>query len=274
MLNPCRYTCFIVCIAILLGSSLIAQADEYASVTGTITNQKTRTPVAGVNVILAGTRLGASTNDEGVFQIARIPAGEYTLEFTHINYLPYSLTYTFTAGSTTTIDVEMVSRPIMLEEVEVVDTVRRWITSRGYYYSREDIERTAAATFGQLLQSLVPRARIRETAGNLYIQLQRRSVMTGRFHRVRDPYPLIIIDGMRIGTSPIGLSGIAHPDHIESFEVIRPPEAESFYGSEAEYGAIIIETIDRSDEEPVLTPVQRMMLAGGFIGLIAWLLLR
>ena len=71
--------------------------------------------------------------------------------------------------------IRKTSRPIMLDEVEVVDTVSPRFRPGGYYYTREDIEQTAAVTFGQLLQTLVPQAHIRESGGNLYIQLQRPS---------------------------------------------------------------------------------------------------
>jgi len=244
------------------------QIEQYAVVYGLIVNDETGIPIPDVNITIEETQVGTTSNQNGEFTLTMVPQGTQTFHFSHINYVPVSYTHYFHPGVPDTIYIRMTSRPIMLDEVEVVDTVSPRFRPGGYYYTREDIEQTAAVTFGQLLQTLVPQANIRESGGNLYIQLQRPSSVGQRFHRGREPYPLIIIDGMRIGTSPIGLAGIADPAHIESFEVVRPPDSQNMYGPEGAFGAIILKTIDRSGSDPLLSSAMRIMLAGTFIGLL------
>jgi len=261
---------------IFITTQIFAQSDGYSTITGQVIDNETSAPIPHVNVIIEGTEIGASTNENGVFIIENVPPGNQTLQFSHINYIPLSYTHYFLPGLTETVTIEMVSRPIKMEEVEVVDTLPGRFTPgspTGYHYTRKDIERTGANTFGQLIRTLVPRAQVREDGGDLYIQLQLRTTIAQRYERARDPHPLIILDGINLGTSPIGLAGVVIPSNIEHMEVIRPPDAQNIFGPDAAHGAIIIETIDRSDEEPVLTTTQRTVIAGGLAGLILSLIL-
>jgi len=250
---------------------LISQSDDHTAVTGRVIDHESRTPIFNVNVFVEGTQTGAVTDENGMFTIDTVPAGTQTIHFSHINYISYTYTQYFVPDIADTIYIEMVTRPIEFTEVEVVDTIPgRFTPGRptGYHYTREDIERSAANTFGQLIRSLVPRAQVREDGGDLYIQLQLRTTIAQRYERARPPYPLVILNGMQMGTSPIGLASVASPDQIESFEVIRPPDSQSLYGPEATHGAIIIETKDRSDDEILLKPWQRRMIVGGLVGFI------
>lgn len=270
------YTISIVAIlmAVCAHHDSFTQTDEYATVSGQVIDHETKEPIPDVNIIVHGTRIGTSTNEIGEFTIDKVPVGIQTLQFSHINYILHSYKRKFSPGITSTINIEMISRIIIIDEVEVVDTIPEHHTPRsptGYYFSKEDIERSGAITFGGLIQSLVPRVRIRETAGNLYIQLQYRSTIDQRYDRAPDPHPLIVVNGMRIGTSPIGLAGILHPSDIEHLEIIRPPESQSLYGLEATYGAIVVETRDGSGEEDLLTTAQKVLVAGGLATVLVFL---
>ncbi len=266
-----QYAAIASLLVVPVSGTIGAQTDEYTSVTGRVIDHETRAPIFNVNILVAETLTGTVTDQNGYFTLENVPVGTHTIQFSHINYIPYSHTQFFIPESTDTLYIEMVSRPIELEHVEVVDTIPgRFTPGRptGYHYTREDIEATAANTFGQLIRSLVPRSRVREDGGDLYIQLQLRTTIAQRYERARPPYPLIILNGMQLGTSPIGLAAVAAPEQIEYFEVIRPPDAENLYGPEATHGAIIIETRDRTGEEELLKPWQRRVIIGGLLGFI------
>lgn len=249
----------------------ISGGDERTSLQGTVIDNETEEPVSDVNVMIQGTTIGTSTAHDGIFLLENVPAGLHIVEFSHINYFSYSRPHVFMTGITETIHIEMQSRPIIFDEVEVVDTIpaeRSPARMLGYNYDREDIERAGSVTFAQLIRTLVPQARVRESGGNLYIQLRQRATIAQRYDRTRDSNPLIIIDGMQIGTSPIGLSGILNPMDIEHLTVVRPPESQSLYGLNATHGAIVIETKDRSDEEQLLTTAQKLYIASGLAALM------
>jgi len=247
----------------------VAQDNQDGTITGRVIDQATQEPIQNVNIIVSGTRLGTSTDENGEFSISNIPRGMHTIQFSHINYILYTYTHFIVSGFSESITIKMYDRSIEFDQVEVVDTLVDRFDGRrpaGYYYTREEIENSAALTFGQLIQTLVPRARVQESQGNLYIQLQLRQTIYQHHERMRDPYPLIILNGMKLGTSPVGLAGVAPPSQIEEFQVIRPPESQAIFGPEATHGAIIIETKrGRDDFDMLLSTKQKNFIVGGIV---------
>ena len=61
-------------------------AVEKASLCGRIVDKSDNQPLLGVNVLVKGTVLGASTNKDGEFCIVSIPPGTYSLDVTMIGY--------------------------------------------------------------------------------------------------------------------------------------------------------------------------------------------
>ncbi len=68
----------------LLGS-FTAFSQGKASVSGTVVDQQTDEPLPGVNITVAGTRIGTATNPEGKFKII-LPPGTYTLVIAFVGY--------------------------------------------------------------------------------------------------------------------------------------------------------------------------------------------
>lgn len=56
------------------------------AITGVIRDRKTGETLAGVNIIVAGTQLGAASDPDGNFQIRHLTPGTYTLMFSFIGY--------------------------------------------------------------------------------------------------------------------------------------------------------------------------------------------
>ena len=56
------------------------------SVTGKITDKKSRASLPGSNVVLIGTNLGAAADTEGYFEINNVPEGDYEIMATFIGY--------------------------------------------------------------------------------------------------------------------------------------------------------------------------------------------
>jgi hypothetical protein len=56
------------------------------SVTGKISDRKSRTPLPGSNVLLIGTNLGAAADADGNFEIKNVPEGSYEIMATFIGY--------------------------------------------------------------------------------------------------------------------------------------------------------------------------------------------
>ncbi|MEQ6120680.1 carboxypeptidase-like regulatory domain-containing protein [Reichenbachiella sp. MALMAid0571] len=56
------------------------------TVSGLVQDKYTKEPVVGVNVFIAGTLMGSSTNLDGVFKIENVAAGTFELAASHISY--------------------------------------------------------------------------------------------------------------------------------------------------------------------------------------------
>ena len=82
----CKNLClkFIVLIFVLLIGNTFAQTT--GKIIGKILDGETNEPVAGANVLLLDTKMGASTDLDGDFMILNVPPGTYNLEIQMIGY--------------------------------------------------------------------------------------------------------------------------------------------------------------------------------------------
>ncbi len=79
-------TAFLV---ISLLSSISAEgADLYQTIRGKITDQDSKTPVIGANIIILDSNplLGSNTNEDGDFRIEKVPIGRASLKISCIGY--------------------------------------------------------------------------------------------------------------------------------------------------------------------------------------------
>lgn len=72
-------------IIILLPLFLYAQTGK-GTITGRVMDQQSGNPLSYVNIMIDGTRLGAASNDAGVFTIRNVPAGTHRVIFQMIGY--------------------------------------------------------------------------------------------------------------------------------------------------------------------------------------------
>jgi hypothetical protein len=113
---------FLVLLALTV--SISAQNSRVAGkIIGTVSDKATNEPLIGVNVIVAGTFFGASTDVDGFFTILNVPAGTYTVQFEYIGYQKLEINeFTITPGATKKIDVTMSEEVIEGETVVVTAT--------------------------------------------------------------------------------------------------------------------------------------------------------
>jgi len=113
-------------------------------ISGTVVSASNRAPLPIANIIIVGTRLGATTDDEGHFFILNVSPGTYTLQATHIGFAPYTLkNVRVSADLTTTVHLEPAPADILLEGVVVPATrelVDRNATNAVRIIDGEDLE--------------------------------------------------------------------------------------------------------------------------------------
>ncbi len=109
---------WIALLALLVCAPLFAATT--GKLTGRITN-KTRQPLPGTNVFLAGTTLGAVSDLDGYYAILNIPPGLYQVRYTYIGHKTTTVnSVLITSGQTTTQDIQLEESVIEGESVQIV----------------------------------------------------------------------------------------------------------------------------------------------------------
>ena len=123
---------------ILSGSNIFPQ-DETGTITGNVRDLDSKQPIAGANVILLGTKQGATTDLEGNFKITGVPVNVYRVKASIIGY-----------ASVTKTDIEvMMSKPAYVdfdlneEPIQLND-----ITVKSEYFTKTPSEPISTTSFG------------------------------------------------------------------------------------------------------------------------------
>jgi TonB-dependent receptor len=113
-----QFTVFMA--ALLLSAFSFAQT---GTIRGTITDAKNKETLIGATVRLTGTQLGAATDINGFFSIAKVPAGKYTVEITYVSYKTETIqNVAIEADKITEINSALLEAAATLAEVKVVAT--------------------------------------------------------------------------------------------------------------------------------------------------------
>ena len=119
---------FVVSRILLAGAVLCAAASlnplgaqqPTGTITGTVVDSATRQPIAGVNVVIEGTRLGTISRDDGTFTIGGVPAGTHTVRARRIGYGSVPVVVSVSDGSSVAVAFALEKRAAVLDEVVVV----------------------------------------------------------------------------------------------------------------------------------------------------------
>jgi outer membrane receptor protein involved in Fe transport len=88
---------------------------------GKVVDKQTGEPLAGANVVIQGTTMGAAVDLEGDFYIINIPPGTYTVEVSMIGYATTQIEgLVISIDTTTPVDTELESTTLETEEIVVV----------------------------------------------------------------------------------------------------------------------------------------------------------
>jgi TonB-linked SusC/RagA family outer membrane protein len=200
------------------------------TVTGTVVD-KDQLPVAGANVVVKGTQIGAITDGLGKFTIA-VPSTGNTLVVSFIGYTSQEVLI----GTSSVINVTLQTESTSLSEVVVVGySTQKRLEVTGAISSVTSDKITALPSAG-LDQALQGRAAgltvISNGAPGFESTIRVRGIST-----VNDANPLFVVDGV-VST---GINNIS-PSDIESIEVLKDASTAAIYGSLGSNGVIMITT--------------------------------
>jgi iron complex outermembrane receptor protein len=222
-----------------------AAVAQTGTVTGVVKDKTTGETMPGANVVIKGTLTGSVTDFDGLFRIENVPAGAVEVEASFIGFIAQSIKTTVTAGGTTTINFDLDSDAISLEETVVI----------GYGVQKKS-DRTGAVaniTSAELNQGVLtdPVQGIQGKIAGVMVTKKGGDPNSGFDIKIRgassmstSTSPLYVVDGVP-GVDPTTIS----PEDIESFNVLKDASSAAIYGSRGANGVIIITTKRGSDSK-------------------------
>jgi hypothetical protein len=113
----------IVFCIVLTANSIIAFSQSIQTIRGRILDEVSQQPLPGVNIVITsaqGNLLGATTNEDGVYRIEKVPVGRHDLKITFIGYEDQFLQNVMvTAGKEVVLNVNLTEKISQLNEVVV-----------------------------------------------------------------------------------------------------------------------------------------------------------
>jgi TonB-dependent starch-binding outer membrane protein SusC len=206
-------------------------------ITGQVIDSATRQPLAGVNVIVEGTRLGTITRDDGTFTIGGVPAGTHTVRARRIGYGSVPMVVNVSDGATVSLSFALDKRAAVLDQVVVVGYAtqkKASITGSVATVTAADVETRRVADVAQALQGQVAGLQVTQSTGAPGEEISIRIRGEGT---IGNNSPLFIVDGI-----PSRDISFLSPADVESYTVLKDASAASIYGSRASAGVIVITT--------------------------------
>jgi hypothetical protein len=94
---------------------------QYGKIVGKISDEETKEPLIGANILLEGTSIGASTDVEGAFTILNVPAGTYDIRAAYIGYQTKTLTgVKVVGGITRNVDFILSNTSVQVQSVTII----------------------------------------------------------------------------------------------------------------------------------------------------------
>jgi TonB-dependent starch-binding outer membrane protein SusC len=209
-----------------------AMALQQKRVAGIVTD-KSGAPLAGVNVVVTGTTLGAITGVDGKYGID-VPVGSKSLTFTFIGMEPQEISI----GTLTQINATMSETAIGLDEVVVVGygTQKKVdLTGSVSVVSVKEFEKDPATDALHAMQGKVPGVQIISNSGSPGADKQ--ILIRGVQSWGASTDPLYVIDGVILDN----LNSLS-PNDVESISILKDAASCAIYGSRAANGVVLITT--------------------------------
>lgn len=226
---------------LLLCFSLAIALSSWAqdrTITGRVTSTEDGSPLPGVNVILKGTSTGTATDADGKYSLSA-PATGGSLTFSFIGLESKDIEI----GDRTVVDVSLALDVTQLSEVVVTGvgtaTEKRKVAIDVASVNSKDLVPSAVASVDQALQGKIAGTQIQVNSGQpgAVANIQLRGA-----NSLGSTNPLILVDGIQIGTS--GTNALAGLDmsNIDRIEVVKGAAGGMLYGAQGANGVIQIFT--------------------------------
>jgi TonB-linked SusC/RagA family outer membrane protein len=228
---------------------------QTGTLTGRITDSQTGAPIQGARVLVVGTNIAVSSNDEGRFTLRNLSLGQVTIRAIAIGYESAVGVVTVAAAGTPELTFEVSRAVVSLDEIVVTATgetrKREVANSVSTIDASRVTEEVMPTDIGSLIQGRATGVQILATSGTAGTAQQVRIRGSSSISLTNDP--LLVVDGIRVenaessvgfgtGGQSISRMNDFNPEDIESIEIVKGPSAAALYGTEAANGVIVITT--------------------------------
>ncbi|MFB6248034.1 MAG: SusC/RagA family TonB-linked outer membrane protein [Salinibacter sp.] len=246
-------------VLVILGGTVFCPnvLGQQGTIAGTVIDSTTGEALPGVNVIVVGTQQGTTTDSEGNYQITGVEPGTYTLRATFVGYNDGNREVEVEAGETTTVDFSLTPGGVELQNV-VVTALGVERQERALSYSRQEVggaELTKAPELNVAASLSGEVAGLSVSQSGSGVGSDARLLIRGNRSITGNSQPLIVVDGVPIRGDLSTISSY----NIKSVEVLKGPNAAALYGSQAQNGAIIIQTEEAEEGEVGFSFTQNVM---------------
>ena len=222
-------------------------------VTGTVTDESNST-IPGASVMIKGTSVGVSTQTNGTFNIS-VQKGQ-TLVFRSVGYAAQEITI----GTQTALSVKLINDSQTLGEVVVTALgIRKDVRKIGYATQEVKGADLVKAREPNAINSLVGKVAGLTVGGSAEMLGRPQLVLRGSTDL------LFVVDGVPVNSDTWNISA----DDIETYTVLKGPNAAALYGSRGQNGAILVTTKKGSKDERGFTVDfnSSTMIESGFVAL-------
>lgn len=254
--------------AVLLGMAAgPLAAQEGGSVRGRVIEAGTQRPLAGVQVVVANSRFGTTTNAAGEYVIQNVPAGAQVVRASMVGYEGGSQTVQVAAGAAAQASFTLTPATMTLNALVVTalgqTTEQRSLGIAQQSVKGSEVAETKRENFINALQGRVAGVEVVSTSG---VPGASSSITIRGVSSISSSnQPLVIIDGLPMDNKTLNTGVLAsdansrtmfanrgvdftnraadiNPEDIENITVLKGPEASALYGIDAANGAIVITT--------------------------------
>lgn len=150
-----------VVLPVFLLGLLVTPLAGQAVMRGIVRNDSTGAPIPGVEVLLNGTPHTTTTNAQGRYVLAGMPAGTFQAFFRLIGHLPVRSDVRLTAGDATRANAMLIRSDVVLDPIIVTGAP----STRGVGMGREGFDERRRLGFGRYLDS----EELRRLEGTLHL---------------------------------------------------------------------------------------------------------
>ena len=251
---------FGITLLLLFGIFPFSGFSQSRTITGIVMDDATKEPLRGASITVKGTSRATSTDETGNFSI--LVSTNEVLVVSNVGYV----TTEAPVGSATVLTITLEASERSEDEVIVTAYgIARSAKSLGYSTPRvsgADVSNTQRENFMNGLAGRVPGLYVNATSGDPGASSQ--MFLRGIVSITGDNSPLLVIDGLPVDNSVVNQNSIIatrggavgtnrdmdysnravdiNPADIESYTILKGPEATALYGNLGASGAIVITT--------------------------------